>query len=101
MPKLVKSIPHQLGQQEAVSRIKSAVEKEKIAKSNIVSASTDEWISDHEMVFSMTIFGYNIHGDLDVSPSDVKIKLDLPVVAVMVKGMIESQLESEINKLLS
>ncbi|MDO5581111.1 MAG: polyhydroxyalkanoic acid system family protein [Planctomycetia bacterium] len=101
MPKLVKSIPHQLGREEAVARIKNAIEKEKVAKSNIVSASTDTWVSDHEMNFSLTIFGYNIHGDLNVGEFDVQIMLDLPVVAVMVKGMIESQLESEIHKLLS
>ncbi len=101
MPKITKVYNHGLKKEEAVARMHAAVEKEKIAKAGILSSSKENWITDSNCIFSIQIFGHNIDGEINVEDQDASISLDLPVVAVMVKGMVESQLQSELEKLFS
>lgn len=100
MPKLNKTYPHSLGRMEAVQRIKAAIEQEKISKANIVEHSTENWISDNELEYSIKIFGYHVDGSLEINEDHVAVQLNLPLIAVMVKGMIEDQLRQEMEKLL-
>lgn len=101
MPKITHTFSHSLGKEEAIRRIKTAVEAEKISKANFVSNTTEHWVGDHHVDFTMKIFGYGVEGTLDVTDTTVIVSLELPLVATMATGMIEDQLQQEIAGLLS
>ena len=100
MPNISLSFPHKLGKEEAVARIHKAIECEKIKKSNIVSNSTEKWVGDDHVDWTMTIFSYSISGTLDIKEASVDVTLDLPMAATMVTGMIKNQLGQEIAGML-
>lgn len=100
MPNISLSFPHNLGKEEAVARIHQAIESEKIKKSNIVSNSTEKWIGDDHVDWTMTIFSYPISGTLDIKDTSIDVTLDLPMAATMVTGMIKNQLGQQIAGML-
>ena len=101
MPKISHTFSHSLGKEEAIRRIKKAVEVEKINKANFVSNTTEHWVGDDHVDFTMKIFGYSVDGTLDVAETTVAVTLELPLIATMATGMIEDQLQQEIAGLLS
>ena len=101
MPKISHLFNHQLGKEEAIRRIKAAVAEEKIRKANFVSNTTEHWVGDDHVDFTMKIFGYSVEGTLDVTDTTVAVTLELPLIATMATGMIEDQLRQEIAGLLS
>lgn len=100
MPNISLSFPHNLGKEEAIARIHKAIESEKVTKSNIVTSSTEKWVGDDHVDWTMTIFSYTISGALDIKESSVDVTLDLPMAATMVTGMIKNQLGQEIAGML-
>ena len=100
MPNISLSFPHNLGKEEAVARIHHAIENEKIRKSNIVSNSTEKWVGDDHVDWTLTIFSYAISGTLDIRDASVDVTLDLPMAATMVTGMIKDQLGQQIAGML-
>ena len=100
MPNISLSFPHNLNKEEAVARIHKAIENEKIKKSNIVTSSSEKWVGDDHVDWTMTIFSYSISGTLDIKEASIDVTLDLPMAATMVTGMIKNQLGQEIAGML-
>ncbi|MGI5831227.1 MAG: polyhydroxyalkanoic acid system family protein [Thermoguttaceae bacterium] len=100
MPKISLSFPHDLGKEEAIKRIRRAIETEKVTMSNIVTDSSEKWVGDDHVDWTMTIFTYPVSGTLDIRESTVDVTLNLPMAATMVTGMIKNQLEQEIAGML-
>lgn len=101
MPRITKIFSHSLEREAAIERIKKAIATEKINKANVISNATEQWVSENQLDYSLRVFGYRIDGSLLVEESNVTVDLELPVVAMMVKGMVEDQLAQEIAQLLS
>ncbi|MDO5566378.1 MAG: polyhydroxyalkanoic acid system family protein [Planctomycetia bacterium] len=101
MPRISKTFPHTLGQEEAAKRLKSAIAREKINKAFAVSEPSENWIDDYHLNYSMKVFSYPISGDLAINDSDIVVNIELPVVAVMVTGMIEDQLQQQMKEFLA
>ncbi|MBP3556603.1 MAG: polyhydroxyalkanoic acid system family protein [Thermoguttaceae bacterium] len=101
MPNLTKNYPHSLGKEEAARRIKERIASEKINKANVASVSKEVWNDPYNLDFAMTLFGYRVDGTLKIEESDVVVNLNLPFVAMMVKGMIESQMQEQMETMLA
>ncbi|MDO5554275.1 MAG: polyhydroxyalkanoic acid system family protein [Planctomycetia bacterium] len=101
MPRITKVYPHALGTDVAAQRIKAAIEREKKEKSTYATLQKEHWVNDHEMQYAMKVYGYPIDGHLLISDKEVTVELNLPVIAMLAKGMIEDQLSQEIGGLLS
>ena len=96
MPKLLTQIPHNLGREEATRRI-----KEKAAEARDQVTDLDEQWNDHTLTFRFKAMGFGVSGTLVVEDAAVKIDVDLPLAAIMVKGMIEQRLRQEIAAVLA
>lgn len=101
MPRISKTFPHSLGREEAARRLKAAIAREKINKALAVAEPRENWIDDYHLNYSMKVFTYPISGDLVVNDEDIAINIELPVVAVMVTGMIEDQLQQQMKEFLA
>ena len=100
MPKLSMSVPHSLGQEEASQRLKQKFSSIKETYKDQVSDLEEEW-NGNVLNFRFTTYGVTIKGDVTAAPSDVKVKADLPMVAMMLKGTIERQISEQLGKLLA
>lgn len=101
MPRISETFSHTLGKEEAIRRIRLKAEEEKVSKANFVTDTTEHWVGDDHVDFTMNIFNYSIEGMLDVNDTTVSVVLVLPMVATVATGMIRDQLRQEIAGLLS
>jgi len=100
MPKLSMSVPHALSQEEAIRRLKDRFDRVKSTLQEHVRDLEEHW-EDNEVRFSFTTFGFGVKGNLRSEPSEVCVNADLPLAAMMFKGMIEQQVREELTKALA
>jgi hypothetical protein len=100
MPRLTLEMPHSLGSDEAVRRLKdrfaAALEEHRGSLSNL----REEW-RDHTLSFAFQAMGMGVSGTLAVEPSQVKLNADLPLAAAFFKGAIEQRLRQEVGVILA
>jgi hypothetical protein len=96
MPRLSLTIPHTLGREEATRRI-----KEQLPKARELASDLEEHWQDHTLTFSFKAMGFKVSGTLVVEDSAVQLELDLPLAAMMFKGMIEQRARQEIAGILA
>ncbi len=100
MPRLAFDIPHSLGQDEALRRLKDRFAAAKAEHQDRVSNFREEW-HDHTFSFGFDAMGMSVAGTVAVEQDRVALKADLPFAAVMLKGMIEQRLRQEVGGMLS
>jgi hypothetical protein len=94
------SMPHSLGQDEALRRLRAALEKAKARNEGKVTNLKEDW-KDNRLDYSFATFGFNIKGDVTVEPSEVKLNGSLPFAAMMFKGKIEQTVRDELGRILA
>ena len=100
MPKLSVAVPHELGKEEATSRVKGFAEKLNERYQDQAKDLEHAW-EDDTLSFSFRTMGMNFKGAIAVAEDAVNIDGDLPFAAMMFKGKIESSCREELTKLLS
>jgi putative polyhydroxyalkanoate system protein len=100
MPKLTVTVPHQLEQQEAATRLQGILEKIKERYQDQVSDLHDEW-QGNVLNFAFKTFGFSIKGAMHVEPQQVRVDADLPFAAMMFKGRIEQEVKSSLARWLT
>ena len=101
MPNLTKTYPHSLGKEEAARRIKERIASEKISKANVASVSKEVWNDPYNLDFAMTLFNFRVDGTLKIEDSEILVNLNLPFGAMIFKGMIEAQMQQQMDVMLA
>lgn len=99
MPKIDMSVPHSLTQEEAKKRISHLIEDSKTRFAGKVNNVSESW-SGYVDSFSFEAMGFSVSGKLDVQPAQVRILIELPWAAAMLKGRIESEIRNQAQQLL-
>jgi len=100
MPKLSMETPHELGREEATHRLKHGFS---FVRSNFhgqLSDVSEQW-DGNTLKFGFKAMGMKVSGNVTVEDSRVKLDADLPLAAVMFKGVIEQRLRKELDRLLA
>lgn len=100
MPRLTMEASHALGQEEALRRLK---EKFTVAKATYQGQFKDlheEW-RENTLSFSFRAAGMKVAGTVTVEASEVKLDTQLPLPAMMFKGMIRQRVREELSRLLA
>ncbi len=94
---LVVSIPHRLGREEAMRRLKAGLSR---ATSHLPILRVDEerW-EDHRMVFRVRALGQAAHGHVDVAEDHVQVEVTLPFLLQRFAEMAQAAIR-ERGKLL-
>lgn len=100
MPSLTISVPHSLGAEEAATRLKSLFSKLKEQHADKMKNLEEKW-EGNRLDYAFSTFGFNIKGDLNVEPGEVKVNGSLPFAAMMFKGQIEKSVRDELEKALA
>ena len=100
MPHLTMEVPHALGQAEAVGRLKQQFDLAHEAYRSHISDLHQEW-TDSTLTFSFRVVGMSISGTLAVEDAAVALEAELPLAAVVFRGMIEQQIHEELDRVLA
>lgn len=100
MPKFAISVPHALGQEEAVRRIKERFDSIAVTHQGQIQGLQQEW-QERLMKFAFQAMGVAVSGTVTVEPAEVQVHTELPLMAMMFKGAVESQLREELTKILA
>jgi hypothetical protein len=100
MPSLKLNYPHQLGQAEAVSRMRHLLARVKEKYQDQVSDLKESW-NENALTFSFSTYGFKISGDVSVLPSEVQLDGQIPIAAMIFKGRIENAIRDQLAKELA
>jgi hypothetical protein len=74
---LVVTIPHRLGKDEALARIKGGIGRAKTEFAHLIRIDNNAWEGDR-LSFSASALGQHVHGVIDVYDSGVRLEVTLP-----------------------
>ena len=78
MPKpVVVSVPHRLGKEEAVRRLKSGLERTRSGFGSQITMVAETWSGDR-LDLRIAIFGHATDGTIDVAEDHIRIEVQLP-----------------------
>jgi hypothetical protein len=100
MPKLTMEVPHKLGREEAVRRLKEKFNFARETFKGQVSDVEEQW-QDDTLSFGLSAMGMKVSGTLAVEDALVRLAAELPWAAMMVKGMIEQRARTELEQVLA
>ena len=100
MPGFSTEVPHTLGREAALAKLKNFAEKVREKYKDQVSSMTGDW-TDNVLKFALTTYGFTISGVLTVEDQLAKLEATLPFAALAFRGKIEQSFSSEIKKALS
>lgn len=100
MPKISLSIPHQLSQEEAKTRISRLIAENRAKGFDEVSAVTETW-TGYVDTFSFRARGFAVSGRLEVQAAQLVVDVHLPFLALPFKGRIEEELLARARQLLA
>ena len=91
---IVVSIPHRLGREEAVRRLKSGLERTRTTFGSHFAVLQENWSGEH-LDLRVTMLGQATGGAIDVADDHVRIEIELPwllgMVADKAKALMEKQ----------
>jgi hypothetical protein len=100
MPNIEMSIPHSIGQEEALNRIKKLIGNVQDKFAGQVKDVQEDW-NGNEGSFSFSVMSMPISGKLTVNNNDVALDGKLPLAASMFQGKIKEIIMDEAKKVLS
>lgn len=74
---LVVSIPHRVGKDEAISRIKTGLAEVRTKYSQLFSVSEETW-DQARLQFRISALGQAVSGTIDVAEDSVRLEIFLP-----------------------
>lgn len=100
MPSFTTEVPHTLGKEKAVEKLRSFLEGVVEKYKDQVSKMEGDW-SDNVLDFALTTYGFSISGKLTVEEDVAKLDGQLPFAAVAFRGKIEKGIAGELERALS
>src|SRR3954467_7098198 len=96
---LVVSIPHSLGREEAMRRLKTGLSR---AATSVPMLSVDEerW-EDNRMIFRVRAMGQAAGGHVDVAEDHVRVEVVLPWLLQLFAGAAKAMIRSRGDRLLT
>jgi Putative polyhydroxyalkanoic acid system protein (PHA_gran_rgn) len=91
---LVVSIPHRLGKEEAVRRLKTGLGQVRSNFGGVMQITEEIW-SGERLAFRVAVLGQAANGTMDVADDHVRVEVQLPwllgKLAAGARAMIEKQ----------
>lgn len=100
MPEFRTEVPHGLGQDQAVTRLKGFVEQVLEKFKDQLDGADGDWVGN-VLDFSLKAAGVTITGQLTVDESAARVSGRLPLLALPMRGVIERQIAEQLESALS
>jgi Putative polyhydroxyalkanoic acid system protein (PHA_gran_rgn) len=92
-------IPHQLGRDEALRRLKSGIEKAESQFSSVFTVQEQIW-SDNRLRFVVRALRQPVRGSIEVEDVQVKLEVQLPWVIARLAATIQQVVQKQGTGLL-
>lgn len=96
---VVVTVPHRLGREEAVRRLKSGFERAGSQFAGILSISQQDWQGDR-LTFNAAALGQHAAGTVDVMEDSVRIEVTLPWLLAKIAEKIAPAIRRESTLML-
>jgi hypothetical protein len=96
---LVVSIPHHLGKEEALRRLKTGLAEIGTSFGHLFSVTEQIWAGDH-LRFQVSALGQSASGSIDVADDHVRLEVFLPWFLAKLVGTIQPLIRKEGTLLL-
>ena len=96
---VIVSIPHRLGKDEALSRLKSGFTRARTNFSHILTVQEELWSGDH-LQFRVSALGQVAAGTIDVAQDYVRLEVTLPWLLAVLAEKITPAIRKEGTLLL-
>jgi hypothetical protein len=96
---LIVSIPHSLGRDEAMRRLKAGLSRA-ATKVPILSVDEERW-EDNRMIFRVRALGQAANGHVDVEENHVKVEVTLPFLLQRFAEMAQAAIRDRGKLLLT
>ncbi len=96
---LIVSIPHRLGKEEAVRRLKSGLGNVRTSYGHLFNVQEESWTGDH-LQFRVSALGQTVSGTLDVLEQQVNLVVYLPWLLAKLANAIQPLVRKEGTLLL-
>jgi hypothetical protein len=93
------NVPHELGRDEALLRLKSLLGDMKQQYGDKVTDLQENW-TDAGGTFSFKAMGFKLSGTLDVTDTEMRLDGDLPWAAKPFQGTVEATIRERAERLL-
>ena len=100
MPNIEMSIPHSIGQEEAMTRIQKLLGNVQQRFAGQLKNVKQDW-NNNEGTFSFLVMNMPVSGKLSVNSNDVALDGKLPLAASLFQGKIKEVIMEEAKKVLS
>ena len=100
MPKLEVNIPHQLGQEEALRRMKQKADFLQKTYGAQATESRQDW-TDNVLRFAIQAMGFKINGSVTVEETEIRLHAELPLMAMAFKGVAERRIRQELEQMVA
>ena len=91
---LVVMIPHKLGKEEAIRRLKNGFGQIRDHAGGKIGSVEDAW-TDNRADFRMSILGQSASGNLEVMDDSVRLEVQLPWLLAMVVDKVRPLIEKQ------
>jgi hypothetical protein len=91
---LVVSIPHRLGKEEAVRRLKAGLGSVRTNYSQLLAVQEEIWSGDH-LQFRVSALGQAAAGTIDVADDHVRLEVTLPWLLAKIAEKITPAIRKE------
>lgn len=91
---LVVSIPHRLGKDEAVRRLKSGLSNARTSFGHVLSIQEETWSGDH-LAFRISAIGQVASGSIDVFDDNVRLEVTLPWLLAKIADAVQPLIRRE------
>jgi hypothetical protein len=91
---LVVSIPHRLGKDEAVRRLKSGLGNVRTNYGHVLAVQDETWTGDH-LQFRVSALGQAVSGSIDVMEDQVNLVVVLPWLLAKLAAAIQPLVRKE------
>ena len=97
MPSFGVEVPHSLGQEAAIERLKNFLDRIVEHYKDQVSKLDGEW-NDNVLAFHLKTFGMTLTGNLTVEDDVARVDGQLPFAAVAFRGKIQDSIREELER---
>jgi putative polyhydroxyalkanoic acid system protein len=95
MPEILTvSIPHQLGKQEALRRLRSGIVQAEAQFSSVLTVQEQTW-TDNRLQFAVRSLGQSVNGWLEVEEATVKLEVMLPWLIARLASKIQRVVQQQ------
>lgn len=91
---LVVSIPHRLGKEEAIHRLKSGLAGMRTNFAHVFTISEEAW-NDNHLRFSVNALGQAVSGTIDVNEDSVRLEVLLPWLLAKLAATLQPLIRRE------